>query len=153
MAKIQIARTWHMQHGSVSGGDSTIDSYFRCFISFNIVASLSPVLTSPMRSSRAKSSCYRKYYIMETTYVKDSTNRIRADRSSGKKFDFVYLIRHVINIQAHISVPIVHFRHTMVHEWVKEHVILYCTKGQRKFNYLFKKRESKYFLLPTAIKE
>lgn len=37
---------------------------------------------------------------------------------------FSYLIGHVINIKAHVSVPVMHFGQTMIYEWLKKHKIL-----------------------------
>lgn len=52
-----VAYTWQIQQGSWSDGDSiSMNMYFFCFIIFIIISSLSPVLTSPMRSSSANNS-------------------------------------------------------------------------------------------------
>lgn len=45
----------------------------------------------------------------------------------GKYLLQFYLVRHVINIKAHVSVPIMHLGHAMIYKWVKEHIILKIT--------------------------
>ena len=57
-----VTLTWQIQQGSPSSGDPTAIC-FRCLRRFNIVSSLNPVLTFPMRSSSANNS-YNSNYIL-----------------------------------------------------------------------------------------
>ena len=51
-----VTLTWQTQQGSPSSGDPIAIEYCRCLKWFNIVSSLNPVLTFPMRSSSANNS-------------------------------------------------------------------------------------------------
>lgn len=100
----------------MSAGNSVItDRHFLCFINFNMVSSLNPVLTSPIRSPSANSS-YCPNNIVIGTALKQN--------HMGKYFLPFYLVSHVVNIEPHVSVPIMHLSHAMINIWVKEHIIL-----------------------------
>jgi len=120
MYQQEVAHTWQIQQGSKSAGDSVlIGTCFSCFSNFKMVSSLSPVLTSPMRSSNANNSWYSNLFIKETTFKVKWLEEL---------IDQVYLVRHIINIKAHISMPIMHFSHPMIDHRVKKHVVLRDTK-------------------------
>lgn len=127
--------TWQTQHGSASSLDSVSTEYFFCFKSFITFSSLNPVLTFPIRSSKANNS-YNHICELKEIIVKWIRNfNIRRIKQSTDYTQwkpnviFSYLIRHVINIKTHISVSIMNISHSRKDWMVKNHDILWQSQS------------------------
>lgn len=117
--------TWQTQQGSASFWKSDSAEYFFCFKCFIMVSSFNPVLTFPMRSSRANNS----YYIHKCCVIRDPHKieeyyTFSLTHACNVETSFFYLVRHVINIKPHIPVSIMHISNGRKHWMVKNHNIL-----------------------------
>lgn len=114
--------TWHMQHGSSDGSPLMNAENFRTFRDCKMTSSLSPVFTSPILSSSANNSWYRSL-LLRRLFPTDIT---MVKKTKINKW-LHYLVRHIINIKPHISVPVVQLSNP-VYKWIEEHHILSQSK-------------------------